>query len=154
MRKKTVISNLGEVDVIYRYKKSLKNRPTVKSADDAMTIFRNLFPEGTLGLQEQFAVLYLNRSNLVIGSAILFKGGVSNTTVDMRIVVGSAVKVLSSGVIVAHNHPSGNLTPSKDDIELTKRLKECLRLMNITLLDHLIITPDFSHRSLAEQGLI
>lgn len=104
-------------------------------------------------MQEQFVVLYLNRANKVIGGYKVSLGGISSTTVDVRIVLSVALKILATGIILAHNHPSGNTKPSISDQELTKRIKEACDFMDISLLDHLIITNE-AYLSFADEGIL
>ncbi len=109
--------------------------------------------ENTLQIQEEVKLLLLNRSNKVLGVYSLAKGGISGCIVDVRIILSVALKSLATGIILIHNHPSGNLKPSSDDIKITKKLKESCKLLDITLLDHLIITKD-SYFSFVDEGLL
>lgn len=102
---------------------------------------------------EEFWVLLLNRANRVIKKKRVSEGGVSGTVVDPKIIFKMAVEELSSGIVVAHNHPSGNLTASQSDIDLTKKLKEAGRVLEIQLLDHLIIAGQ-KYFSFADEGMI
>ncbi len=102
---------------------------------------------------EEFWVLLLNRANRVLKKKKISEGGVSGTVADPKIIYKMALEELASGVVVAHNHPSGNLTPSQSDIDLTKRLKEAGRFLEIQLLDHLIIAGT-KYYSFADEGII
>jgi DNA repair protein RadC len=83
------------------------------------------------------------------------KGGVSSTVADAKIILATALKVVASSIIVSHNHPSGALKPSDSDVELTNRLKEGARLLDISVLDHLVVTPQFGkYFSFADEGMI
>lgn len=90
---------------------------------------------------EEFWVLYLSRSNRIIYEECMSKGGVSGTITDIRLILKRALELLSSGIILVHNHPSGNLRPSPDDDRITTKTKEAAKLLDINVLDHLIITP-------------
>lgn len=90
---------------------------------------------------EEFWVLYLSRSNRVIFEECMSKGGVSGTVTDVRLILKRAIELLASGIILVHNHPSGNLRPSPDDDRITTKAKEAAKLLDINVLDHLIITP-------------
>jgi DNA repair protein RadC len=96
----------------------------------------------------------MNRSNSVLGILDISKGGISGTVTDVRVVYLAAIKVNASGIICAHNHPSGNLNPSESDTRLTQKLKEAGNLMDIQLLDHLILTTDDSYYSFADNGFL
>ena len=96
----------------------------------------------TIQLQEEFKVLLLNSANVVLGIYNLSKGGVSGTVVDIKLLLASAIKANASSIIIAHNHPSGNLKPSENDNRLTRKIKQAAKLCDIKLLDHLIVTKD------------
>ena len=102
---------------------------------------------------EEVKVIFLNRNNIVIVFYHLAKGGISACTVDIRIILGIALKSLSTSIILVHNHPSGNLQPSQSDKEITKNLKEAGKLVQIALIDHLIITKE-NYYSFADEGLL
>jgi DNA repair protein RadC len=108
-----------------------------------------------VALQEHFIICYLNRANKMVGVYHISSGGITGTICDPRIVLGTALKVAAVGVVLAHNHPSGNLKASNADIELTKRLTQAGKLMDINVLDHLIVTPEEGmYLSFAHQGLM
>ena len=103
--------------------------------------------------QEVFHVLFLNRNNVLIAEKQIFKGGVSATVIDPKLVFKEAVNHLASSIIIAHNHPSGSLTPSRADIEITKKLSEGGKLFDIQLLDHLIVSGKGFY-SFADNGML
>lgn len=102
---------------------------------------------------EEFWILVLNRANLVTREECISKGGISGTVVDIRLICKSAVESKASGIIVAHNHPSGQVEPSEQDKAITKKLKEALQLFEISLLDHVII-GDEKYFSFADESLL
>lgn len=102
---------------------------------------------------EVFYAVYLNRANKVIEKCRISQGGVTGTVADTRIIFKLAIEKLASGIILAHNHPSGNLLPSQADIKLTKNLVEAGKMLEIPILDHLIV-GDGSYHSFADEGLI
>jgi DNA repair protein RadC len=102
---------------------------------------------------EEFWLLMLNRANLVIKKELISRGGIAGTVVDTKIIFKTAVDNYASSIIVCHNHPSGNLTPSEADIKLTKAIKEAGKIMEIPLLDHLIVTEN-RYYSFGDEGLI
>lgn len=148
------LSNLGELCVAYKYHSTLNDRPVIMNADDAVKISQQVIDQDRIGLQEQFVVIYLNRSCTVIGTLNTFSGAISRTTVDLKIIVGTALKLMASAVIIAHNHPSGNMTPSKEDIILTERLKSAFSFLDINLLDHVIIGPEGRNSCFSELNLM
>jgi DNA repair protein RadC len=104
-------------------------------------------------IHEEFWVLFLNRSNRVIDRLKMSQGGISGTVTDVRIIMKKAVELLASGIIVCHNHPSGNLNPSESDSKITGKIKEAGNLLDIQLLDHIIISGN-DYYSFADNGLI
>jgi DNA repair protein RadC len=122
----------------------------IKCSKDVADIFQPIL--GDLPYEE-FWILFLNRSNRVINRMKLSQGGVSGTVTDVRMVMKRAIEYLASGIIVCHNHPSGNLNPSESDTKITQKIKEAGTLMDIQLLDHLIIT-DKEYYSFADNGII
>jgi len=102
---------------------------------------------------EEFWILLLNRANRVIKKAQVSQGGVAGTVADPKIIFKLALDELASGIILAHNHPSGNLTASQADLDLTKKLKDAGKLLDIQVLDHLIVAGQ-KYFSFADEGLI
>lgn len=102
---------------------------------------------------EEFWILLLNRANKVIKTESISKGGISGTVVDVRIVCRMALENNTCGVILAHNHPSGNLKPSQQDLDITRKIKEALKLLDISIIDHLII-GDNAYLSFADEGYL
>ena len=122
----------------------------IKCSKDVADIFQPLLSDIS---HEEFWILFLNRSNKVINTMKLSQGGISGTVTDVRIVMKKAIEYLASGIIVCHNHPSGNLNPSESDTKITQKIKEAGALMDIQLLDHLIIS-DKDYYSFADNGLL
>ena len=103
--------------------------------------------------QEVFKLIFLNTKNIVIGSKDVFKGTLNSSIVHPREVFKEAIQRGSASIIACHNHPSGDPNPSKEDINITLRLKECGKIMGIELLDHMIIGAN-KYVSLKEKGII
>ncbi len=103
--------------------------------------------------QEVFGVLYLNRANRINHFEIVSEGGITGTVADPRIILKKALEQNAVSIIVCHNHPSGNLQPSRADEQLTQRLKEAAQLLDIHMLDHVIVS-DQGYYSFADEGLI
>jgi DNA repair protein RadC len=102
---------------------------------------------------EEFWVLYLDRSNKVIDKKKISQGGISGTVIDVRIILKQAIEKLASAIILSHNHPSGNVRPSQNDLDITKKAVEAAKLVDIKVLDHIIICGS-EYLSLADEGLI
>lgn len=137
---------------------SLKKDPTqferikITSSNDSANYIRQFYSDD-IEIYESFFILLLNRQNKTIGYAKISQGGVAGTVVDAKILLKYVVDTLASAVILCHNHPSGNLNPSTQDIELTKKLSQAIKLVDSQVLDHIILTPD-SFYSFADNGLI
>lgn len=102
---------------------------------------------------EEFWVVYLNRANKIIHSYRLSQGGVAGTVIDIRLMMKEAMNRLASSIIVCHNHPSGNLQPSSQDIALTRKIQETGRMLEIPLIDHLIVSSA-GYYSFADEGTL
>lgn len=102
---------------------------------------------------EEFWVLFLNRANNIIDKAFVSKGGISGTVVDVRVIIKQAIDKQVSSLILVHNHPSGNLNPSKADIDITRKISEAANFFELKVLDHIIISRN-GFKSFADEGLI
>jgi DNA repair protein RadC len=142
---------IAEVKVSYssNNKKKLK----IKNSKESYDVLIASWNKNTIELQEEFKVLLLNRNNQVLGVYSLSKGGVSGTFVDAKLVFSVALKCNASSIIIAHNHPSENLTPSEADKSLTKKLKRAGKYLDINLIDHVILSKD-DYYSFIDNGLI
>lgn len=150
---KPSLLQVAEVKVIYQSKLPYIHYPRVNSSTDAENIFRVNWSDD-IQLIEEFNVLFLNRANYVKGILRLSRGGLTGTVADPRILFATALKGLAVGIIAGHNHPSGSIKPSSQDIELTKKLKEIGRFHEITLIDHLILSPHSGFYSFADEGML
>ena len=102
---------------------------------------------------EEFWVVFLNQNNRIIAKSRLSSGGINQSVVDIRILFKNALQHFATGIIVAHNHPSGNLKPSQEDLKITKQIAEAGKILNIQLLDHLIVAQN-SYLSFADENLL
>jgi DNA repair protein RadC len=143
---------VSEITVSYR--PAIGRKPKIVTAFDAFTELQSFYSEDTIHLQESFMVMYLNRANRVIGVFKVSTGGITGTVADPRIILGTALKVAATSLVLSHNHPSGNLQPSRQDIELTAKIKEAGKYFDIQVLDHIILSPDKTYLSFADEGLL
>lgn len=102
---------------------------------------------------EEFKIILVNRRNRVLGIVDISQGGIRGTLVDPKVVFAIALKAGASGIIFAHNHPSGELEPGVEDIEVTKKLKEGAKILDMEILDHLIISKN-GYYSFQENGIL
>lgn len=124
--------------------------PKLSCSKDAFSI---LFPVFSDLNHEEFWILILNRANCVTGKQLISKGGMAGTVADPKVIFKVALESNAAGIIMAHNHPSGNLKPSQDDIKLTKRMVDSGLMMDLPVLDHLIIANS-EYFSFGDEGLI
>ncbi len=144
---------VAEVKLTYRSKVKPDERPKVTCSTDIYDLLKGNWDNGKLEFVEQFKVLLLNRANKVLGLYELSTGGVAGTVADPKLIFVAALKACASAIVLCHNHPSGNLTPSAADIQLTKKIKEGGSLLDIAVLDHLILTSE-EYYSFADEGLL
>jgi DNA repair protein RadC len=135
------------------YSKNGVENIKITGSESAYKLLLDNWDMDTIELQEEFKVLLLNRANHVLGIYHLSKGGVSGTIVDVKLLLAAAIKANASSIIIAHNHPSGNLKPSESDNRLTKKIKEGAKLLDINLLDHIIVTKD-SYYSFTDNSIV
>ena len=131
---------------------SLIKNVKITSSTDAYNYCKQFY-FGDLEIYESMFLLLLNSANNTTGYAKISQGGISGTVLDIKIILKYALESLASGIILCHNHPSGNTEPSEADKKITNKLKEACKLMDITLLDHVIITKE-NFTSFADEGLM
>ena len=142
---------VGEVKLSYKPK--FKSLHKVSRSEDAYRYLLPTYKKGAICYKEYFKVLFLNQASQVLGYTLISEGGITETCADVRIILQAALLTNSVAIILAHNHPSGNLKPSKQDMEITKQVKDAAQLMRIRVLDHLILT-DAGYYSFADEGLL
>ena len=128
----------------------VQKQDVVKTSKDA---YAHIAPKLSDLPHEEFWILLLNRSNKIIRTELVGRGGVSGTVADVRLILKSAVEHLASSIVLSHNHPSGNLQPSKEDINLTQKVKQAAALFDIQVIDHIIV-GDANYYSFADEGLL
>jgi len=144
--------HVAEVELTYKNKQDHGGRIKINDPNDSYNVFYHAWDHNRIDLVEQFKILLL-KSNSCLGIAEIATGGTASCPVDPKMVFSTALKANAASIILAHNHPSGNLKPSKEDIAITRKLCEGGRLLDITILDHLIITSH-GYTSLLDKGLM
>lgn len=149
------LNNVAEIDIIYRKNPSCKmsERPQISSSSDAYEIFMHYWDDGKIELMEEFKVLFLNQANRVLQIISLSQGGLTGTVADTRLILGAALKVAACSLVLCHNHPSGNLQPSRADEMLSQKIRNAAAFHDIKVLDHLIIAAEGFY-SFADLGLL
>jgi DNA repair protein RadC len=142
---------VAEIQLSYRSTVKASLRPKISCSKDAYKVLTEYWDEDKIEFIEQFKVLILNRANRVIGIYEVSTGTTTSTLADPKLIFIAAIKTNASSLILAHNHPSGNLTPSQADLNLTKQMTEVGKFLQIPVIDHIIITSE-SYYSLADMG--
>lgn len=146
--KKTYKSTISEYSL--KYTKSQIQKTKVTTSESASNVIRKFYFDD-INIYESFFILLLNRANNTTGFAKISQGGTAGTVVDIKIIAKYAVESLSSAVIICHNHPSGDKRPSDADLNITRRIKDALLLLDVKLFDHIIITENDFY-SFADNG--
>ena len=148
---KVNLTSIAEVKLSYKSKVKPSNRPKVSSSQEAYELFLQYWDDSISHI-ESMKVMLLNRASRVLGIANLSTGGTNGCLLDLKIVFQYAIKANASSIILAHNHPSGNLKPSEADISITRKVNDAANLLDIKLLDHLILSPEDKYYSLSDEG--
>ncbi|MEO7049834.1 MAG: JAB domain-containing protein [Ferruginibacter sp.] len=144
-------SRVAEVELVYKSKVKASERPQIKNSKNSYETFLKVWNANTIDFQEEFKVLLLNRANAVIGVYHSSSGGITGTVADPRLILATAIKSLSVAIVLGHNHPSGNLKPSRADEDITEKIKTVAKFHDIILLDHIIVTTE-GYYSFADEG--
>lgn len=133
---------VAEVQLIYKSKVKASLRPKITKSADAFEVLKKHWNQDRLEFVEEFKAMLLNRANRVLGIIEISSGGTSSTVADPKIIFAAAIKSTATGIVLSHNHPSGNLAPSQADINLTRKLKSAGELLDIAVLDHIVLTSE------------
>jgi len=144
---------VSEIELIYKSKIKTSERPQIKSSKDAYLLLKSSWDQDKIDYFEQFKILFLNHSFKVLGLYEMSSGGITGTIVDLRMIFSAALKANATNIMIAHNHPSGNKTPSEADKHMTAKIRQAGELLDIKLLDHLIITSE-TYYSFADEGAL
>lgn len=151
--RKIDVYEVAEIKLSYSAKVKASQRPKVDCSRQVFEVFAQSWDEDRIEFVEDFKVMLLSRANRVLGIVNISSGGTAGTVVDVKLVLAAALKSASSSMILAHNHPSGNLVPSEQDKRLTARIKDAGRILDIPVLDHLIVTTE-GYYSFADEGAL
>lgn len=133
-----------------RHTTTALEKPAIKSSSDIANYLQTRLKDYR---HEVFAVLYLNRANKINHFEIVSEGGITGTVADPRVILRKALEQDAVNIILCHNHPSGSLKPSRADEQLTSKIKEAARFLDIAVLDHVIVSED-GYYSFADEGLL
>lgn len=152
-KKRNLLYKVAEVQLSYSNRIPSSKMPVVTSSSEAYGVIMDSWQSESLELFERFRVLLMNTGNRVMGVYEASSGGISGTVVDIRLLMVTALKATATGIIVFHNHPSGNLKPSTEDRKLTQKIHEAASFLDIKLLDHLIVGRE-GYLSFRDEGLL
>lgn len=147
------VLNVAEIELVYKTKVKPSQRPKITTSGESAELLQKIWNEDKIEFVEQFKVLLLNRCNRVLGVVDISSGGITGTVADPRLIFVAALKANATSIIISHNHPSGNLSPSRADEELTQKIKNAGLFLDIKLLDHVIVTTE-GYYSFADEGLL
>jgi DNA repair protein RadC len=147
------LNTVSEVELVYKNKVKPSERPLIKSVKECYQLLLKTWDENKIEFVEQFKVVLMNRAQRVLGIYELSTGGVTGTVADPKLVFTAALKANACNIILSHNHPSGNLKPSKADEELTKKITIAGMYLDIKVVDHIIVTSE-GYYSFADEGLL
>lgn len=151
--KQTRKYQVAEIQLTYKSNVKPSLRPRINGSLDAYNVLLDSWDDNKLEFVEQFKVMLINRANKVLGIFEVSTGGITGTVADPKLIFAAAIKGAATGIILAHSHPSGNLTPSQADIDLTRKIKEAGKLLEIQVLDHIILTSE-KYYSFADEGIL
>lgn len=140
-------------EISVSYSSCYTQKTKISNVLDSVNILNKMWDYNLINVQEQFCVLFLNQSNDVVGFRCLSTGTINSATVDIKLLFALACKSLSSSIIIAHNHPSGNTVISREDKNLTNKIQKAASYFDIDVLDHIILT-DSDYVSFAEEGIL
>lgn len=146
-------TRVAEIEIMYKSKVKPSERPVVNCSADIYNLLLGIWDPNTLELQEQFKVILLNKRNKVLGVYNASSGGICGTVADPKLILVTAIKAGACSIVLSHNHPSGSAKPSQADKDLTRKIAEAARYLDMLVLDHLIITTE-GYFSFADEGLI
>lgn len=147
------VNQFAEVELIYKTKVKAADRLKITRSRDAYEILLSVWDENLIEFIEQFKIILLNQASKVLGVYQVSSGGMSMVSVDVRLIFVAALKAGASGLILAHNHPSCQLIPSEADKQMTDRVKQAGKILDIRVLDHVIMTSD-GYYSFADEGIM
>lgn len=136
------VLKVAEVELVYKNQIPYPARTTILRSKNSYDLLLSSWNQSKIELQEQFKILLLNLANAALGIAEISTGGITGTVVDIRLILSTTLKINVTSIILAHNHPSGNLRPSETDEKITRQIKQAAALLDIAVIDHIILTKE------------
>jgi DNA repair protein RadC len=153
MDKKITIPIIPEFDIKLKTKMKPSELFTITNSADVAMVARQCFDADMIDWIESFVVVALNRHNKVLGFFKVSQGGVTGTVADPRVIFQFALLCNATGLVLAHNHPSGQVQPSSADIELTRKIVEAGKVLDVRVMDHVVVSSE-SYYSFADEGML
>lgn len=144
---------VAEVQISYQPTYKIADRPRITASKHAYDILIDQWNMSRIEYLEEFKILLINRRNRVLGVVDISQGGLSGTIADPKVIFAAALKSSASGIILCHNHPSGEVDPSEEDKRITAKLKAGGKILDLNILDHLIISKD-GYYSFGDEGIL
>ena len=148
-----LLNTVSEIELVYKNKVKASARPQIKSSKDSYHLLLRTWDVNKIEFVEQFKVVLMNKAHRVLGIYELSTGGVTGTVADPKLIFMAALKANACCIILSHNHPSGNLKPSRADEDLTQKIKNAGRLLDINIIDHIILTNE-GYFSFGDEGIL
>jgi DNA repair protein RadC len=146
---------VSEVELIYKTNIKPSERIKIEDSKKVYEVLKTVYDYNKIEHKESFYAMYLNRANKILAVILISEGGTSACLVDVKLIFQAALKLNASGIILSHNHPSGQLQPSNADIQITNKVKEAAKLLEMQVIEHIIVTPeDNSYYSFSDNGQI
>lgn len=146
---------VSEVELIYKTNIKPSERIKIEDSKKVYEVLKTVYDYNKIEHKESFYAMYLNRANKILAVILISEGGTSACLVDVKLIFQAALKLNASGIILSHNHPSGQLQPSSADIQITNKVKEAAKLLEMQVIEHIIVTPeDDKYYSFADNGQI
>ncbi len=147
------LNQIAEVEVSYKQNYNILERPQILASVEAYQLFIDRWSMDNIEFVEEAKMMLLNRANRVLGIVDISRGGVSFNILDPKVIFSIALKGNASSIILAHNHPSGNLKFSISDMIMAKKLKECGKLLEIVVSDHIVFS-NYGYISMKDEDLL
>lgn len=148
------LSRIAEIEIIYNPPFRIPDCPLARSSNELYSILKDNWNLNQISLREEFKIILLSTDLRILGISTIASGGRSAVAIDSKLIFSTTLLANARGIILAHNHPSGNLVPSQSDIDITAKINEGGKLLDIEVFDHIIITKDNGYFSFKDEGIL
>jgi len=148
------LSRIAEIEIIYNPPFRIPDCPLARSSNELYSILKDNWNLNQISLREEFKIILLSTDLRILGISTIASGGRSAVAIDNKLIFSTALLANARGIVLSHNHPSGNRAPSQSDINITDKIKQGAKLLDLEVFDHIIITKDNGYYSFADEGLL